>query len=110
MLEKYIGVIFSNVTGYATGNLQIVGTGDKLDYIGDIHLTDARLHVNYTRCTYRIPSAMIHMRADGIDFGSFQIKDSLGNTAEVSKGKLFHHSFRNLSYDFAISIPINYYS
>lgn len=103
LLEKYIGSIFSNVTGYATGNLQIVGTGDKLDYIGDIHLTDGRLHVNYTRCTYRIPSAMVHMRADGIDFGAFQIKDSLGNTAEVSKGKLFHHSFRNLSYDFAIS-------
>jgi TamB, inner membrane protein subunit of TAM complex len=103
LLEKYIGAVFSNVTGYATGNLQIVGTGDKLDYIGDIHLTDARLHVNYTRCTYRIPSAMVHMRADGIDFGAFQIKDSLGNTAEVSKGKLFHHSFRNLSYDFAIN-------
>lgn len=103
LLEKYIGAVFSNVTGYATGNLQIVGTGDKLDYIGDIHLTDARLHVNYTRCTYRIPSAMVHMRADGIDFGSFQIRDSLGNTAEVSKGKLFHHSFRNMSYDFAIN-------
>ncbi|HEY2649929.1 MAG TPA: translocation/assembly module TamB domain-containing protein, partial [Puia sp.] len=103
LLEKYIGAVFSNVTGYATGNLQIVGTGDKLDYIGDIHLTDARLHVNYTRCTYRIPSAMVHMRADGIDFGAFQIRDSLGNTAEVSKGKLFHHSFRNLSYDFAIN-------
>ena len=103
ILEKYIGAVFSNVTGYATGNLQIVGTGDKLDYIGDIHLTDARLHVNYTRCTYRIPSAMVHMRADGIDFGAFQIKDSLGNSAEVSKGKLYHHSFRNLSYDFAIS-------
>jgi hypothetical protein len=43
------------------------------------------------------------MRADGIDFGSFQIRDSLGNTAEVSKGKLFHHSFRDLSYDFAIN-------
>ena len=78
LLEKYIGAIFSNVTGYATGSLQIVGTGDNLDYIGDIHLTDARLHVLYTRCTYHIPSAMVHMRADQIDFGSFQIVDSLG--------------------------------
>jgi hypothetical protein len=103
LLEKYIGAIFSNVTGFATGSLQIVGTGDNLNYIGDIHLKDGRLHVNYTRCTYHIPSAMVHMRADGIDFGSFQIVDSLGNTAEVSKGKLFHHSFRDLSYDFAIS-------
>jgi len=103
LLEKYIGVIFSNVTGYASGSLQIVGSGSNLDYIGDIRLTDARLHVNYTRCTYHIPSAMVHMRADQIDFGSFQIVDSLGNTAEVTRGKLFHHSFRNLSYDFAIN-------
>ena len=103
LLEKYIGVIFSNVTGYATGSLQIVGNGSNLDYIGDIHLTNARLHVNYTRCTYHIPSAMVHMRADQVDFGSFQILDSLGNNAEVTKGKLFHHSFRDLSYDFQIN-------
>ncbi len=103
LLERYIGTIFSNVTGYATGSLQIVGTGSNLDYIGDIHLTDGKLHVNYTRCTYRIPSAMVHMRADQIDFGSFQILDSLGNKAEVSKGKLYHHSFRDMSYDFAIN-------
>ncbi len=103
LLEKYIGTIFSNVTGYATGSLQIVGTGSNLDYIGDIQLTDGKLHVKYTRCTYRIPSAMVHMRADQIDFGSFQIIDSLGNKAEVSKGKLYHHSFRDMSYDFAIN-------
>jgi TamB, inner membrane protein subunit of TAM complex len=103
LLEKYIGTIFSNVTGNATGSLQIVGTGSNLDYIGDIHLTDGRLHVNYTRCTYIIPSAMVHLRADQIDFGSFQIRDSLGNHAEVLKGKLYHHSFRNMSYDFAIA-------
>jgi len=103
LLEKFIGAIFSNVTGYASGSLQIVGSGSNLDYIGDIKLTDGRLHVNYTRCTYHIPSAMVHMRADQIDFGSFQIVDSLGNTAEVTKGKLYHRSFRNLSYDFAIN-------
>jgi hypothetical protein len=102
LLEKYIGTIFSNVTGYATGSLQIVGPGDSLNYIGDIKLTDARLHVIYTRCTYHIPSAMVHLRADQIDFGSFQILDSLGNTAEVTRGKLYHHSFRDLSYDFGI--------
>ncbi len=103
LLEKYIGSIFSNVTGYATGNLQIAGTGSNLNYIGDLQLTNARLHVNYTRCTYKIPTALVHMRADQIDFGSFQIVDSFGNTALVSKGKLYHHSFRDLSYDFAIN-------
>jgi len=103
LLEKFIGSIFSNVTGYATGQLQIAGTGSNLNYIGDLQLRDARLHVNYTRCTYHIPSALIHLRADQIDFGSFQLLDSFNNSAEVTKGKIYHHSFRDLSYDFNIN-------
>ena len=79
-----------------------MGSGDKLDYIGDIHLTNASLHVLYTRCTYRIPDATIHLRADGIDFGAFQILDSMNRPAEVTRGKIYHHSFRDMSYDFEI--------
>lgn len=103
LLEKYIGEIFTNVTGHATGSLQIIGSGSNLNYIGDLHLTDARLHVKYTRCTYFIPSAFVQMREDRIDFGNFQIRDSLGNTADVSKAFLYHHSFRDMRYDFAIN-------
>lgn len=103
LLEKYIGNIFSHVTGYATGQLQIVGTGRNLDYIGDLQLKDGSLHVNYTQCTYKIPSATVHLRTDQIDFGSFQVEDTLGNKAEVSKGILYHHSFRDMRYDFALN-------
>jgi hypothetical protein len=103
LLQKYLGAVFSNVTGYATGQLQIVGTGSNLDYIGDLQLKDGSLHVNYTQCTYKIPAATVHMRADRIDFGSFQIQDTLGNKAEVSRGVLYHHSFRNMRYDFALN-------
>ena len=103
LLQKYIGNIFSNVTGYASGQLQIAGTGRNLDYIGDLQLKDGSLHINYTQCTYKIPAANVHLRADQIDFGSFQFVDSLGNKAEVSKGILYHHSFRNMRYDFAIN-------
>lgn len=103
LLQKYIGNVFSNVTGYATGQLQIVGTGNNLDYIGDLQLKDGSLHVNYTRCTYKIPSATVHLRADQIDFGSFRVLDSLGNKAEVTKGVLYHHSFRDMRYDFALN-------
>ncbi len=103
LLQKYLGSVFSNVTGYATGQLQIVGTGNNLDYIGDLQLKDGSLHVNYTRCTYKIPSATVHLRADQIDFGSFQVTDTLGNKAFMSKGILYHHSFRDMRYDFALT-------
>lgn len=103
LLEKYIGAIFSNVKGFASGQLQIVGAGNKLKYIGDIKLRDGKLKVNYTQCTYKIPSATVALRDGYIDFGNFQIQDTLGNTGTVSRGKLMHQSFSDLSFDFALN-------
>ncbi len=103
LLEKYIGTIFSNVKGFASGNLQIVGAGSQLKYIGDIKVKDAKLKVNYTQCSYRIPLATILMRDGYIDFGTFQIQDTFGHVGEVMHGKLMHHSFNDLAYDFALS-------
>jgi hypothetical protein len=103
LLQKYLSSVFSNVTGYATGQLQIIGTGRNLNYIGDLQLKDGSLHVNYTQCTYKIPSATVHLRDDQIDFGSFQVTDTLGNKAQVNKGILYHHSFRDMRYDFALT-------
>jgi len=103
LLEKYIGEIFGNVKGFATGQLQIVGTGSKLKYIGDVKLRDGQLKVLYTQCRYKIPSATVALRDGYIDFGSFQIQDTLGNTGMVTHGKLMHHSFNDLVYDFTIN-------
>ncbi len=79
LLEKYIGSIFSNVTGYATGNLyKSSGTGSNLDYIGDIHLTRREaarqlytLHLSYSDRLWCICAPT------RLTFGSFQIVDSL---------------------------------
>jgi len=103
LLEKYLGAVFSNVTGKASGQLQISGPGDQLKYVGDIKLKDGRLKVNYTQCTYKIPVANVQLREDYIDFGGFELQDSLGNKAQMTRGKLFHHSFRDLRYDFALN-------
>jgi hypothetical protein len=96
LLEKYLSGIFSNITGYASGQFQIVGTPKHLKYLGDLKLRDGSLKINYTQCTYKIPSATVQFRDGYIDFGSFTIKDTLGNSGELSKAKLFHQSFRDL--------------
>jgi hypothetical protein len=103
LLEKYIGDIFSNVKGFASGQLQIVGPGNQLKYIGDIKLRDGKLKVKYTQCTYKIPAATVMLRDGYIDFGNFQIQDTLGNTGYISHGKLMHHSFNDLVFDFAMN-------
>jgi TamB, inner membrane protein subunit of TAM complex len=103
LLQKYLGGIFSNLKGYASGQLQIIGSANQLKYLGKLQLRDGSLKVNYTQCSYKIPVATFLFKDSSIDFGSFKINDTLGNTAQVTRGELFHNSFRDLRYDFAIN-------
>jgi hypothetical protein len=103
LLEKYLGNIFSNLSGNATGKLQVIGPADHLQYLGTMQLKDAALKVNYTQCSYKIPSATIRFKKDTIDFGSIQLKDKFGHTADLTRGRLFHHSFNDLGFDFAFN-------
>jgi hypothetical protein len=106
LLEKYLSGIFSNIKGFATGKLQIAGSGNNLKYLGDIQLHNGELKVIYTQCTYRIPSMNVALRDSSIDFGTFQITDkldSLRHTAEITEAKLYHHAFTNMRYDFAMN-------
>jgi hypothetical protein len=106
LLEKYLSGIFTNIKGYATGKLQIVGGGSNLKYLGDIQLKNGELKVNYTQCTYRIPSMNVSMKDSMIDFGTFQITDkldSIRHTGEITQAKLYHHAFTDMRYDFAMN-------
>jgi len=103
LLEKYLGGIFTNLSGNATGKLHIVGPGNQLQYLGTVQLKDASLKVVYTQCTYKIPAATILFKKDTIDFGSFQLKDRMGHTASLTRGRLFHHAFDDLGFDFEMN-------
>src|SRR5258708_1722207 len=81
MLEKYLGGIFTNLTGNASGKLQITGQPSHLYYLGTVQLKDASLKVAYTQVTYKIAAAAIRFKKDTIDFGTLQLKDRLGHTA-----------------------------
>lgn len=101
-LEQYLTGIFSNVKGFASGDLRITGKGNNLKYLGKLTLTDGELMVDYTKCRYRIPQATVALLEDRVDFGNFQIKDDLNNTGEVQTGKLYHSNFKDMSYDFRV--------
>jgi hypothetical protein len=101
-LEKYLSGIFSGVQGYAAGDFRLVGKANNLKYLGNLTLTDGSLMVDYTKCRYRIPKAIIKMEEDGIDFGSFTLKDDLNNTGELLYGKLYHSNFKDMAFDFRL--------
>ena len=103
LLEKYLGGIFTNFTGHATGKLHITGPSSHLYYLGTVQLKEASLKVAYTQCTYKIANATIQFKKDTIDFGTIQLKDRLGHTAELTRGRLFHHAFDDLGFDFELN-------
>lgn len=103
LLKMYLSEVFSNVTGYANGTLRLVGPPNKLNLLGQATLSDGKVTVDYTNVTYNIPKAEFTFRDDRIDFGSFLITDTLGNTGMVTKGLLYHRSFNAMSFDFAIN-------
>src|SRR6202034_1997739 len=102
-LERYLGGQFSNLSGNASGRLQVTGPASHLLCLVTVQLKDAGLKVAYTQCAYKIPAATIHFKKDTIDFGSFQIKDRFGHTADLLRGRLFHHAFDDFGFDFELN-------
>lgn len=103
LIGQYLSGVFSDLNGYATGDLRIMGQPDNLKYLGRAYLKDASLRVNYTNVLYKIPEATFDFKDDAIDFGSFTIKDENGNSGTISKGILYHKGFDNLNFDFAMN-------
>ncbi|MES2005033.1 MAG: hypothetical protein V4450_10960 [Bacteroidota bacterium] len=104
IIHKFIGDIFSDITGHATGNLTIKGKMSAPDLLGSIKLRNAGMKVNYSQVHYTIDSADINFTNEGIDFGRFNIQDKYKNTGTV-RGRLLEQGFKDLEFDFRLETP-----
>lgn len=100
-LNNFLGDIFSNIQGYATGRLDILGSGKNQQFIGKVKITDASLKVNFTQVTYKIDNTEIELKKDTIDLNNIRLRDRYGNTALV-KGYIRHNAFQNMYYDISV--------
>lgn len=98
ILHKFLGDIFSDIRGQATGNLRISGNMNAPDLLGKIRLKNAGMKVNYTQVYYTIDSADIQFTEEGIDFGKFTIQDRYKNSGTVS-GRLLEQGFKDIEFD-----------
>ncbi len=103
ILERFIGSLFSDLQGFVTGELSILGEGINRDYVGKVSLHNAGLKVNFTQVSYKIDDTEIEMKEDGIYFGTMKMRDRFGNTATVH-GDIRHKSFSNVYYDVAVDV------
>ena len=102
-LKKYLNTVFTELSGTATGDLKVSGTTDQIKLLGKAEIHNARVKVGYTQVYYTIPSAIVDFKDGYIDFGTATIKDDDGNTGQITKARLNHQAFKNMSYDFALS-------
>lgn len=98
ILERFIGTLFSNLQGFVTGDLSIIGEGANRQYVGRGRLREAGMKVNFNQVFYRIDDTDIILEKDRINLGTLKLRDSLNNTATV-RGHIRHNTFRNMVFD-----------
>ena len=101
-VDQFLSSLFSDLDGFANGNLIIQGDPKSPQLLGKVALKDAALTVNYTKVRYFIDTALFTFNEESIDFGRFGIKDKFNNSATVH-GILYETGFKNMRYDFDLS-------
>ena len=102
VLKPYLGIVFSDMEGIGNGFLRIEGDLKEPDLVGAVKVSNAKVTVDYTKCSYTLLDPTITFSPDKIDFGTIQLKDSFGNNA-IFKGDLEHHFFNKFRYNLSAS-------
>jgi TamB, inner membrane protein subunit of TAM complex len=99
LLNKYLGVIMSDIKGTGNGTLRVKGKGEAPEIIGNVTINNASFILDYTKVRYWFEDGTVIKFKEGeIDFGSIKLRDTLKRTATFS-GKMNHSFFRKMNYD-----------
>lgn len=98
IVERFIGTLFTGLSGYVTGNIKIINPGGDIKIIGKPRLNDAALTVDFTKCRYKIEDTELTFTEDQMSFNGIRIVDRFGRTGTVN-GYIKHHSFRDMEYN-----------
>ena len=97
-LNRFLNGIFSDITGYVTGNFDILGSGSNTAYLAKARVHDAGFKVGFTQVSYKIDDTELSLKRDTIDLNNIRLRDRFGNTAIV-KGNIIHHAFADMRFD-----------
>ncbi len=106
ILERFIGNLFSDLQGFLTGNIDILGEGANRDYVTKMKLKDAGLKVNFTQVFYKIDDTELEITENEIKLGNMKLRDRDGKTATV-RGGITHKSFKNMVFDIVAEVDNN---
>ena len=98
ILEPFLGSVFSQMDGIATGKLNIRNENGKQLIIGTPVINNGSMTIAYTQCKYLFDSQKLTFGSNFIDLGTMNIRDTLGNTGTV-QGKMYHNFFKEFSFE-----------
>lgn len=103
-LERYIGTLFGNVKGRATGKVSLVGNSASPDLIGNATIKDGAFKILYSQCTYKFDEANINFQKGAIDFGTIILEDTLGRNHKARfSGVMYHNFFQDMAFQMNFS-------
>lgn len=103
LLERFLGGLFSDITGHLTGDIVIGGDLHRPAVTGKGLLSNAGLRVNYTQCYYRIDNKEIEITPSRIELNGLVLRDTATNNPIYVSGGIDHASFNDLFYDLDLS-------
>ncbi|MCX6143637.1 MAG: translocation/assembly module TamB domain-containing protein [Ignavibacteriales bacterium] len=86
------------LSGTMTGGLHVTGTRKKPSMSGELNFTNTAFNPTFLDTYLHLNNGKIEIDAQGVEIRSFDLVDTLGNTASLS-GRLFTEDFRSYSYD-----------
>ena len=103
ILERFLGTLFTDMRGYLTGDVNLIGDFKELTVTGKGRLKNAGLRVNFTQCFYNIIDTDIELTSKKIDLDGIVLTDTVTNNPIYITGGIDHESFKNMFYDLDIS-------
>jgi len=100
-IEPFTFGSVQRLSGTMTGGLYMTGTIKKPSIRGELNFSNAAFTPIFLNTYLRLNDGKIKIDAQGVEFKSFDLIDTLGNMASLS-GHLFTEDFRSFSYDFRV--------
>jgi translocation and assembly module TamB len=89
------------LSGTMSGGLHLTGTIKKPSISGELNFTNAAFNPTFLDTYLHLNNGKIEIDAQGVEFKSFDLVDTLGNIASLS-GRSSTEDFRSYSYDLQV--------
>ena len=102
-LNRFLDLLFSDITGEVTGRFDVKGPLDALYVVGKGRLQNAGLKINFTQCYYAIENREIELTEKEINLNGIVLRDTVTNHPIYLRGSILHEAFDNMFFDVTVS-------